>query len=368
MNLLQEVTLYKNHGNGMGYWTARAFGDREGGKVQLEYAKKLDGKAAIKEYAVEKKNIGRSNETTFMMQAVYEMDSRAKKQLDKGYVRTQEEATQPVRNSLGMVKPMLAHPIDKVKPEAIDWENAYFQPKVDGHRCLVNGILYSRGGKEIHLPHIREQLGDFGLLDAGLDGELYIHGMMLQDIGSLIKKPREESLQVEYHVYDIIRQDMPYGERYQLIQDLLGKHTAGSSIEILPALRVHNSLELESLHQDALGYGYEGSMLRHGLSGYQDGKRSAGLLKVKTFEDSEFTVIGVERGKPNGEYEVPVWICVLPDGQEFRVTAQGTMQEKDRQWDDRLAYIGESLTVQFFGYSKSGVPLLPVALRWREDV
>lgn len=372
MNKHFEQTLYKNHGDAIGYWTVQALANDARGVVRIAYAKKLGGQEVVKEYDVERKNVGRANETTFIMQAVFEAQSRVNKQLDKGYVRSLEEANVPATNSLGLVRPMLAHPIDKVKPEAIDWETAFGQPKLDGHRCMVDGILYSRQGKEIKLPHIREQLGDLGLLNAKLDGELYIHGVLLQDIGSLIKAPREESLALEYHIYDMVG-PQPYSERMEMIAEALGANmSTAPNLTQVASIQVTSRDELNELHKNFLSHGFEGSILRHGKAGYMDGKRSVNLLKVKDFSEAEFTVVDVERGKPNGEFEAPVWVCLnedaAADSQLFRVTAAGTMQEKHEQWLNRENHFGRQLTVQFFGHSKDGVPLLPVALRWREDV
>lgn len=378
MNTLKEVTLFKNHGKTVGDWTISAVvaSTRElnpPAKLVISHTKVVGGKAVTSEVPVSGKNIGRANETSPAQQAVLELDSRVNKQLDKGYVRTLAEAAAPATNSLGLKKPMRAQPIDKVKPDSIDWDNAYAQPKLDGHRCLVNGIMYSRQGKEILLPHIRETLGDYGLLDKGLDGELYIHGMMLQDIGSLVKKPREESKQVQYHIYDLMR-DAPYSERRAELFDLLDGACQGDSpLDFVVGHRIKNRDELDTLHRQFLSQGYEGSILRHGMAPYEDDKRSNSLLKVKDFSDGEFKVLGVERGTPNGSYEVPVWICSNPDGvdedsKQFKVTAQGSMQEKHSQWLMKHTFVGRQLTVQHFGRSKNNVPLLPVALRWREDV
>ncbi len=376
MHTLKECTLYKNHGKTVGDWVIKAVvaSTRElnpPAKLVISHCKVIDGKAVTSEVPVVGKNIGRANETSPAQQAVLELESRVKKQLDKGYVRNISEAFAPATNSLGLKKPMLAWPIDKVKPEAIDWENAYAQPKLDGHRCLVNGIMYSRQGKEILLPHIREALGDYGLLDKGLDGELYAHGMLLQDIGSLVKKPREESKQLQYHVYDVMR-DAPYSERRAELDTLL-TGVSGPGIVLHHTVKVQGREHLDHLHRGWIAQGYEGSILRHGLAHYEDDKRSSSLLKVKDFTDSEFVVIGVERGTPNGSYEVPVWICSNPEGKTeeaktFKVTAQGTMQEKHGQWERRHELLGNQITVQHFGRSKDNVPLLPVALRWREDV
>lgn len=374
MYTLKEATLYKNHGKTVGDWVISVLVEPSGNaELLIRYSKKRGGEYVAKTVPVSGKNIGRSNETTPQQQALLEMESRINKQLDKGYVRTLAEAEQPATNGLGLKKPMLAQPIDKVKPESIDWENAYAQPKLDGHRCLVNGIMYSRQGKEILLPHIREALGDYGLLDKGLDGELYVHGMMLQDIGSLVKKPREESKQLQYHVYDLMR-DAPYSERRAELGKLIMEAEAdGAPICLVDTYKATTRAELDTLHKRWIACGYEGSILRHGLAHYEDDKRSNSLLKVKDFTDTEFEVIGVERGTPNGSYEVPVWVCSNPGGlteddKTFKVTAQGAMQQKHEQWLMKHAFIGRQITVQHFGYSKNNVPLLPVALRWREDV
>lgn len=370
MKIHEPTTLFKNHGKSTGAWEI-GIQEHSNGRVFLviRHRKTLDGADVENSVEVLGKNIGRANETTCLQQAQLELESRVKKQLDKGYVRTVEEADAPATNSLGLRKPMLAHPIDKVKPEKIDWENAFGQPKLDGHRGLTDSIMYSRNGKEIRLPHIRDFLGDHQLLGAGLDGELYVHGMLLQDIGSLVKKPREESKQVKYYVYDVML-DMPYSERREWLQEALGRfsQSADSPVILLPSVPVTSREELTELHTGWLGEGYEGSILRHGLTGYEDGKRSVSLLKVKGFEDSEFKVVGCQRGTPKFGYEVPVWTCQVGPNKFFKVTAAGTMQEKDQQWRDFESYIGKLLTVQFFGFSKDGIPLLPVALRWREDV
>lgn len=370
MQHLRKITLYKNHGGKTGYWTCAAEQAEDGSaRLVITYAKTLDGKPVTKYDPVVGKNIGRSNETSPADQAVLEMESRINKQLDKGYVRTLEDAAAPATNALGLLKPMLAQPIDKVNPENIDWANAFAQPKLDGHRCLFkDGTLYSRNGKPINLPHIVEGIEAAGLAHLHLDGELYVHGELLQDIGSLIKKPREESLRLEYHVYDVVA-----GEPYEVRTQALDERAASGVVWAVACHRVTHRDELNALHATWLKGGYEGSILRHGVAGYETDKRSSSLLKVKDFSDAEFVVVGFERGTPNGELEVPVWVLanpagLTPEAKTFRATAQGDMHEKNRQWVYRRDFVGKALTVQFFGVSKDSVPLLPVALRWRDDV
>ena len=374
---LSVTTLYKNHGAKIGYWTGAALATADGAEVRLTYAKTMDGKPVTKVDPIVGKNIGRANETTPQQQAVLELESRVNKQLDKGYVRTIAEASAPATNTLGLLKPMLAHPIDKVKPESIDWSNAWAQTKFDGHRALFkDGVLYSRSGKAINLPHILAGIKASGLDHLHLDGEIYVHGEMLQDIGSLIKKPREESLVLQYHVYDVVG-SAPYSGRMAAL-DKAFIYSDQHQIRLVCSCVVHDRDQLTTFHEAALAGGYEGSILRHGSSGYESDKRSSSLLKVKGFEDFEFEVINYKLGTPytqfgdNGEvvavYQVPVWEFDNGDGQTFEATAQGDMRQKHEQAMNADHFVGLWATVQHFGRSKDGLPLLPVVLRWREDV
>jgi hypothetical protein len=147
--------------------------------------------------------------------------------------------------------------------------------------------------------------------------------------------------------------------------------------------KVDSKAALDALHKVNLAEGYEGTILRHGLTPYQDDKRSSSLLKVKDMSDEEFTVIGVEEGTPYTQfdddgtvvavYQVPVWVFANPEGlteetKTFKATAQGDLRQKHSQWEMRHTYMQRPATVQFFGRSKDGAPLLPVVLRWKEGL
>lgn len=359
--------LYKNHGTSVGYWE----GWVEAGTVIVQYAKLLDGKVTRRKYEAEAKNIGRSNETTPLMQAQLELDSLTNKKLDKGYVHKQEDASQPSTNTLGLKAPMLATPFENVKPDKIEWWNAFAQPKLDGHRALwKDGVLYSRGGKPIDLPHIVDAINASDLGHLHLDGELYIHGKPLQEISRLIKKQRPESVGIEYHLYDQIL-DKPFAHRLFNLQ-LSATDWAESSIRLVPTHEVSCEEDLLEMHAKFREQGYEGTMLRFSADPYKDGKRSRTLLKLKEFQDAEFTIVGVNEGKPyvteHMTYRVPVWVCDVGNGETFTVTAQGNMHEKDELWAIRDQCIGKQLTVKFHYLSEAAIPQLPTALRFREDV
>lgn len=290
------------------------------------------------------------------------INSRINKQLDRGYKNSIEEAKElKGTNSLGLDKPMLAQPITKVKN--IDYNNAFLQPKYDGHRCLVTKvdgevIAYSRQGKLItSIPHI---LGELDLLEGTvLDGELYCHGHSLQAISSWIKKEQNNSLKLNYHVYDVLM-DLPYIERYEYISQLTRNltHTVLASTII-----ISTGEDVQPFFQSCISQGYEGAILRWGAAGYEVGKRSKSLVKIKEFHDDEFEVLDIEASKDNWA----VLICLCRKG-KFKVSAPGSIHNKIQILKNKNKYIGKFITVQYSQLTPDGLPFHPVALRWREDI
>jgi DNA ligase-1 len=363
-------TLYQNHGSAIGYWKGSV---DLNGYVTIEYAKKLDGKPVQKHYQAFARNVGRTNATTPYEQGASEVASKARLKMDKGYVETLAEAESPSTNSLGLLKPMLATPMEKIKPEKIDWDNAYAQPKLDGHRALFDdGVLYSRQGKVLDLPHIVDAIVAAGIEDLHLDGELYIHGKSLQEMSKLIKKHRPESLDIEYHIYDQVM-DAPFVDRIEALARTLPQCPSGTRLKAVITYPVRSLEDLNWYHDRFLKEGYEGTMLRFGDEPYRDGKRSRTLLKLKEFQDEEFMIMRVTEGKPyvteEGTFRVPIYECQYkPGGPTFTVTAPGNMHEKHALWVDSDATRGKFLTVKFHYYSADGIPQLPIALRFHETV
>lgn len=371
-----EITLYKNHGTGasssIGTWKISVTDNSE---LKISHARIFGGQEVTRIIQVEGKNIGKKNETTPYEQAHKEMESRIKKQKDKGYVENLECAQEDAVNSLGFEPPVLATVFEKVKPENIDWDSAYLQPKLNGNRCLYkDGKLYSRRGKEIHLPHLVEGILNVGLGEYHLDGEIYVHGMPLQKINSLIKKPTEESEVLEFHIYDVVDKNLPFWDRFvcEFEAGIYGK------IVIVETVRCPNEEILHNVTASYVESGYEGSMLRFGNQGYEVGKRSRKLLKVKSYKDTEAKVVGYAERSPNTLVERStgiektlanfVWVCQNPFNPvtTFDVTPQGTWEEVDKEWLTREEGVGKILTFKYFELSEDKIPQQPIMLSWRE--
>lgn len=323
----------------------------------------------------EGKNIGKSNETTALMQAEDEAKSQWEKKLKKGYVTSLKSAEAGEVDDVitGGIEPMLAKRFDE-QGDKITYP-AFVQPKFDGHRCIamVDGkgmcTLWSRTRKPITgLPHIIKAIEELKLKSINLDGELYNHDYKhkFEELTSFIRnpKPKEGHEVVEYHVYDVADNDREYHRRNDLLNIYLPNK---SPLVRVKTVLVHDEDELMVEFEGFIKKGYEGAMVRN-MNGKYVNKRSLDLQKIKEFQDAEFEIVDVEegRGKLAGK---AIFICINKLGTKFKAKLKGDQDELAKYWKNPSLVIGRLLTVQFQGMTgKNGVPRFPVGLRFREDV
>ena len=109
-------------------------------------------------------------------------------------------------------------------------------------------------------------------------------------------------------------------------------------------------------------------MLREKDSKYLWGYRSNDLLKVKTFQDSEFLVVDIIEGEGKMEGHAVV-ICKndLTDD-TFKVTPKATMESRKEIYDNKSDYVGRMYTVKYFDRTDDSIPRFPVGIAFREDL
>lgn len=329
---------------------------------------KLGGKLQRKIYKAKPKNVGRSNETTEEQQALLEAQARVRKQLDKGYRPTQNEALETSQEQL---LPMLASDYTKCKKKEQMYPS-YTSPKLDGVRSIASikdseVNLMSRGGKSYPVaPHLDEQINQ--LFEAcessgeGLkfDGELYIHGQFLQEIVSCVKKSNVMTVDLEYWIFDI-PSDKPFSERNEDLKNLeeLVERLGLTHIKVVVSKVATTEGHAYRLLQEYIGEGYEGLMLRKENSMYEWNHRSKDLMKWKEFQEAEFKVIGVEEDIL-GE---GVFLMQLGEGY-FKAKPRGC--HAVRSINNSNVYLDKWVTVRFQQYSMLGVPIFPVIIAIRE--
>ena len=334
----------------------------EGDEIVTEYGQ-TDGQKQIARKKATPKNEGRAKATTAKEQALLEAAAMHKHKLDRKYSETPEEAQAQV------FLPMLAHDYTKRGEKA--GFPLYAQEKYDGTRCLAyledgQVQLMSRGGKPYFARHISSSLQK--LFDSKavasstiFDGEIYQHGVGFQTISKLIKKQRPESVNLEYHIYDVPiiedTADFIWEERNKFLEQL-GKKFTKPLVAVKSEL-VHSMDDIKGFQAQALLAGFEGTILRTPKGVYEFGYRSPSLLKFKEFLDQEYEIIDFTEGV--GKYSgAVIWICKTQEGKRFKVVPRGTLDEKRDWFAHAPDYIGELLTVRFQETTDDGIPRFPV--------
>lgn len=327
---------------------------------------KYGGKITEKFTKTSGKNIGRANETTPHEQAILEATSRITKQIDKGYNEQLEFAGQ-------QENPMLAHDYRK-QGHRINYQHelgVFVQPKLDGVRCLISLVddkitFKSRGGKFYNVPnHLKEELTPIfeKYKSLVLDGELYIHGMYLQDIISCVKKTNKNTPDLELHIFDIASMDSTgWCSRREHLNFLF---TTFQDMKYVKQVRDYSVADFETVkayHDTFVAEGYEGVMVRQGFGEYQYNHRSPWLQKYKEFLDEEFDIVSIEEDVDGGG--VPV--CVTHDGKTFKATYKASHDDRKKILQEAKMVIGKKGTVKFQSLTKDGIPQFPILVSVRD--
>lgn len=304
-------------------------------------------------------NEGRSNERSPAEQAKFEAAALHAKKIKTGYTESLET---PSEVELPMKVKIYQDQINNVVFPCVS------TPKLNG----LNGMyvqnpdgtltLYSRGGEVLPaIPHLEESmlLAMEQMGSKKLNGELFIENTHLQDIASAVKKPKELSKQLTFHVFDIADSDEIYEKR--LLKMLQHINTTTPGVYHISVTLCYNHEDIETEYNKAMSKNYEGTVIKNLTGLYVHNTRSSDQFKYKKTRDAEFSVISYSIDK-NGH---AVYVCITPDRLEFKVKRKGTNGERLADASVADSNIGKWLRVEFEEYSKDGIPLKPVGCEFR---
>ena len=270
---------------------------------------------------------------------------------------------------------MLAYPVSD-KP--IDYTQPVFmQPKLDGVRCLIQAepdysssgypipgvrvTAYSRTGKQwLNIDHILQSLKPFFQDNPNviLDGELYNHALRddFEKIISCVRKQKptdadraESRKLVQFHCYDLVDESMEYHDRAKfLISNLRDSY----GVRFLPAFSVDCEERSKLYHQENLGAGYEGSILRTN-DVYKCG-RSWSLRKFKDFHDAEAVLTDWVEGKGKRKGTIGKFMAVDADGNEFGMPVMDNFKKLQTMFKEMQTWVGKEATFTYFERTKAG--------------
>ena len=274
---------------------------------------------------------------------------------------------------------------DKYEPKLVNWkDNWYVSRKIDGARCLafvyphLGGIaveFVSRTGKPFETLGVVEQ----GIRNLNLDlkeaivfdGELCLvdedGNEDFQGIMKQLKKKDHTIPNPSFKIFDMIKEsefwskkgksNRPYSVRYNNLKEIMKNNTC-DCLSVLEEVLVKDDDHFAEWTVKANENGWEGLMLR--ADEPYKGKRSKDLLKFKSFNDDEYTVVDVEMGpfryvKNGKETEETMLSCVTikHKGYDVRVGSGFSIDQRQDFYAYPKKILGKIITVQYFAESQN---------------
>lgn len=249
---------------------------------------------------------------------------------------------------------------------ATRWDRAddptgwWLSEKYDGVRGYWDGErLWTRGGEMLALPDtLRAQLPPFPV-----DGELWAGRGRFEETAATVRdaQPGPGWSALHYRVFDAPAQAGPFEARMAVFAAWLAEHPAPQVVAV-EQVQCQGRRHLRDFLAAVEQGGGEGVMLRAPGSPYQSG-RSPHLRKLKSFEDTEATVVGYRAGKGRLAAMVGALEVELPDGKRFHLGSG--LSDRLRREPPPL---GTVITFKFQGWTKNGLPRFPVFWRIREGL
>lgn len=283
------------------------------------------------------KNIGRTNFTTSLTQAILQLRTKFNDKIKAGNVADKSQLitgtvnVEALRHTKGRgiywwrVFPMAVHNLEnKAYWKHVEYP-VYVQKKLDGTRMIItknrttNKIeAYSRGRETINTAdHIIQELGYVfdEYPDLYLDGEYYKHGSMLQEISGMSRRDEGDTV-IRFHVFDsfIIGKEERYEDRRDRLLSLFADKYL-LNVVLVEDIIANNRDGVMKIYKKYLKDGYEGVILRNFSSYYEYGInkeiRSYKTLKLKPRPDMDYPVVGYTQGEKGKDVGAVVWVCTI---------------------------------------------------------
>lgn len=239
------------------------------------------------------------------------------------------------------------------------------QPKLNGVRARWDGHqLLSRQCKvfnETALPGLHKELRFWSACNPGviLDGELYGHGLRLQDITARVAINRVNAHpdigDIGYHAFDIIS-ELPAQTRLAKLAEIYTPKFC------VPWVIVRSEAEVNQYLNFYTEFGYEGIMLRAMGCPYMPG-RSEALIKLKPWRYAKVPITGFSPGRDKYQGILGALVCKV-NTKEFKVSGGLTDAQRSEIWLHQSRHLGEYITVRFRELSRDGRPLQPQIYQW----
>ena len=249
--------------------------------------------------------------------------------------------------------------LPRVYAGKVDVAGWLMSEKLDGVRGAWDGRqLRSKNGHLFHPPpaFIRD------LPPFPLEGELWGgRGTFEQTVAIVAREhPHDGWLQLKFAIFDVPKAPGAFTARLARIRAWFAAHPSPYAF-VIPQLPVRDRDHLRRELRRIEALGGEGLIVRKPEAFYASG-RSPEILKVKSYEDAEATVVAHLPGKGRNEGRLGSLLVELEDGTRFRIGTGFSDAERESP-----PPVGAVVTFKYYGQYRSGIPKFPSFLRIRRD-
>lgn len=384
------------------------YGEINSHNLTITYSDKIEGK-----------NKGKSNETNSYTQTLKDIKSIYERQKKKGYKSVEDIIPNITAHTYDSLKNILDAHLPKYNTDANNCIKpmkcqkfqigkfkypAIAQPKINGVRACImcediednipkslfdipsenkyKAVIKSKEGLIYNIKHLEDIFTRFynnypNHKDIVFDGELYIKDKNVTTIGGAarnISNPEHENL--TFICFDLSIPDYTQEERDIIRFDIakIFEYDYNAFIQQNPQQHdgtIHHPVtflcsEIVNNDESSLKYmerckenDYEGCVIRDLTATYQFGSRPMTMMKLKTFEDAEFTIIDINSvGNPKDRVGFTIIYTLMNDINDsiFECNGTGTVDEKLNIINNKNNYIGKQATVKFYERTKNGLP------------
>lgn len=257
----------------------------------------------------------------------------------------------------------LAAAADPMLPQVystqVDIAGWWMSEKLDGVRGQWDGRrLLSKTGKPLHPPAEFVQ----GLPEFPLEGELWGgRGSYERTVSVVLRQtPHDGWLQLRFAVFDVPEAPGGFATRIEAARTWFAAHPTPYAF-VIPQLPIRDRTHLQQELQRIEGLGGEGLIVRQPDAPYTAG-RSPQILKVKSYDDAEATVIRHLPGQGKHLGRLGSLLVELADGTQFKIGTGFSDAERENP-----PPVGAVVTFRYFGVYPSGIPKFPSFVRVRRD-
>lgn len=251
--------------------------------------------------------------------------------------------------------PMLPQ-VDNGQTDITGW---LMSEKFDGVRGYWDGRqLYSKHHILLHPPRTFVA----GLPPFPLEGELWGGRGSFEQTAGIVRRqqPDDDWLQLQLAIFDVPQAPGGFTDRIAKAGAWFAEHPSRYAF-VIPQTPVRDRTQLQKELKRIEKLGGEGLIIRDPQALYTAG-RSPTILKVKSYQDAEATVIDQLPGQGRNEGRLGALLVRMEDGTEFKIGSGFSDAERGNP-----PPVGSVVTFKYYGSFQSGIPRFPSYLRQRAD-